>query len=68
MENDISPDYISPIELSKRSGADLNNIYIKIYSGKLPARKINGRWKIAEDDADDFCEHRRRYFQQDDDE
>ena len=65
MENE---NFISPIELSKRSGAHLNYLYLKIYSSKLPARKVGGKWRIAEKDAEAFCEARRRYFQQDDDE
>jgi excisionase family DNA binding protein len=33
-------------EFATRSGLGLQYIYIKIWSGKIPARKVDGRWLI----------------------
>jgi len=37
---------VSPRDAAQRIGVRLDTLYQKIWAGKLPANKVNGRWRI----------------------
>ena len=49
---------ISAAELSKKAGVGLDYIYRLLWSGKLPAVRVDGRWQINEADAEQFLRDR----------
>lgn len=38
--------YLAPSAAARRLGLGLDYLYKQIWAGKLPARKVNGRWRI----------------------
>jgi excisionase family DNA binding protein len=38
---------ISAIEAARRLGVGLDYLYSLLWTGKLEARKVNGRWRIS---------------------
>ncbi len=38
--------YLTPIAAARRLGLGLDYLYKLMWAGKLPARKVNGRWRI----------------------
>jgi len=43
------PDEISPSEYARRIGATTRSVQRWIALGKLPARRVGGRWRVAFD-------------------
>jgi excisionase family DNA binding protein len=43
---------ISPAEASRRLGVELGYVYSLIWSGKLAARKLDGRWLVSKQAVD----------------
>jgi hypothetical protein len=41
-------------EASKKIGITMGNVYILLESGRLPAKRIDGRWDIDEKDLTDY--------------
>jgi excisionase family DNA binding protein len=50
-------DELSPSEAARRIGATTRSVQRWIASGRLPARRIGGRWRVAIDAIDAFGEH-----------
>ena len=38
---------LSPRETAQKLGIGLDSVYALVWSGKLPARKLDGRWLIS---------------------
>ena len=49
----------SLIEFSRESGIPYQQIYLKVWQGRLKARKVDGRWRITETEAERFCQERK---------
>jgi len=43
------PKELTVIEASRKLGLTLDSLYRLIYAGRLPARKIDKRWRIPAD-------------------
>jgi len=43
---------ISPRETAQRLRIGLDSVYSLLWSGKLPARKVDGRWRVQVSDVD----------------
>jgi acetyl-CoA/propionyl-CoA carboxylase biotin carboxyl carrier protein len=50
-------DELSPSEAARRIGATTRSVQRWIASGRLPARRVGGRWRVASDAIDAFGEH-----------
>src|SRR5215207_57066 len=48
------PDELSPSEAAKRLGATTRSVQRWIVLGRLPARRVGGRWRVASDALDAF--------------
>jgi acetyl-CoA/propionyl-CoA carboxylase biotin carboxyl carrier protein len=48
------PDELSPSEAAKRIGATTRSVQRWIVLGRLPARRVGGRWRVASDALDAF--------------
>ncbi len=46
------PDELSPSEVARQIGATTRSVQRWIASGKLPARRVGGRWRVAHDAID----------------
>src|SRR6478752_4235411 len=51
-------DELSPSEAAARIGANTRSVQRWIASGRLPARRVGGRWRVANDAIDAFLEPR----------
>lgn len=49
----------SLIEFARESGIPYQRIYLKVWEGRVKARKINGRWLIDQAEADRFLAERK---------
>src|SRR5688572_7036354 len=47
-------DELSPSEAARRIGATTRSVQRWITTGKLPARRVGGRWRVASDAIDAF--------------
>ena len=43
---DVAALYLSPVKFAELTGLSLDTVYACIGTGKLPARRIRGRWFI----------------------
>jgi len=43
---------LSPKETAQRLGIGLDSVYSLVWSGKLAARKVDGRWLVSASDVD----------------
>jgi hypothetical protein len=50
---------IGVIELARRAGILPENIYQKLWIGKLKGQKVSGSWQISETEADRFLAARK---------
>ena len=50
---------MSPVDLCKASGASLSLIYSLVWSGKIKAEKLAGKWSIPESEAARFIAARQ---------
>lgn len=39
---------ITPRQFANRTKRTLENVYSRIWSGRIPAKQVNGRWQIQE--------------------
>jgi hypothetical protein len=46
MPTECEGDYLTPREYARKRGIRLDTVYSKVWSGKLPAIKKDGRWFI----------------------
>jgi excisionase family DNA binding protein len=46
MPTENEGDYLTPREYARKRGIRLDTVYSKVWSGKLPAIKKDGRWLI----------------------
>src|SRR4026209_2602662 len=53
----MTPEELSPSEAAARVGATTRSVQRWIASGRLPARRVGGRWRVATDAIDAFGEH-----------
>src|SRR5918993_1000272 len=49
------PDEVSPSEAARRLGTTTRSVQRWIASGRLPARRVGGRWRVATDAIDAFA-------------
>ncbi len=50
----MSPDELSPSQAARRIGATTRSVQRWISLGRLPARRVGGRWRVASDALDAF--------------
>lgn len=43
---------LSPREAAQKLGIGLDSVYSLLWSGKLPARKVDGRWLVSPSEVD----------------
>src|SRR5205085_12654498 len=48
------PEELTPTEAARRIGATTRSVQRWIASGRLPARRVGGRWRVASDALDAF--------------
>jgi excisionase family DNA binding protein len=43
---------LGPKDIAQKLGVGLDHVYSLLWSGKLPGRKVDGRWRVHASDVD----------------
>jgi excisionase family DNA binding protein len=43
----MKPEHMSVVEMCRTLGISLDNAYRLIYSGKIEAKKVDGKWQVS---------------------
>lgn len=56
--NEMSKRQLSAIQAARVAGIRLDALYSLLWVGKIPAQRVDGRWRIAESDLRAYIEKR----------